>query len=267
MQDHDNEEPLRPPHQEHPTNAGPPEQTPAAQRRLTPHKRLRQFAALAPAVAVLLAVVTVTASPSAPSPRARTDHAITSLLAGIPQRGTTLGRSTAPVTLIWYGDLECPFCKQFALGALPPLITRWVRDGQLKIDYRSMETATRDPKIFLTQQVAALAAGTQNKMWNYIETFYHEQGQEDTSYVTEHYLRALATQVPGLNLTPWQENRNDQQLANKATEEQHDARRAHYLGTPTFLIGQSNGAMYRLTPRSLTNPTLFNAAIEYLLRM
>ena len=102
---------------------------------------------------------------------------VSSLLAGIPQPGSTLGDPKAPVTLQYFGDLECPFCKQFMLGALPSLIRSYVRGGKLKIEYRSLETATRDPQTFKTQQVAALAAGKQNRMWEYIELFYHEQGR------------------------------------------------------------------------------------------
>jgi hypothetical protein len=51
-----------------------------------------------------------------------------------------------------------------------------VRGGELKIEYRSLETATREPEVFKAQQLAALAAGKQDRMWNFIETFYHEQG-------------------------------------------------------------------------------------------
>ena len=51
--------------------------------------------------------------------------------------------------------------------------------------------------MFKTQQIAALAAGKQSKAWNYLELFYHEQGEEDTGYVTESYLQGLAHQVAG----------------------------------------------------------------------
>ena len=234
--------------------------------------RWRRLATTTAIVLAALAVIVVTAggntvAPRPGSPRANTiAHVITTSLAGIPQSANTLGEPTAAVTLMWYGDLECPFCKEFALGALPILITHWVRTGQLKIEYLSMETATRDPKVFLFQQVAALAAGMQHKMWNYIETFYHEQGEEDTGYVTESYLRGLATQVPNLNLIQWQADRNDQYLARKVIDERDAAIHAHFRGTPTFLVGQSNGAMYPFTPRSLANPAPFNEAIEYLIR-
>ena len=103
-----------------------------------------------------------------------------------------LGNPNAPVTLAYFGDLECPICKEFTLGALPSIIQKQVRTGKLKIEYRSLETATHEPEIFKTQQIAALAAGKQNKMWNFVETFYHEQGEENTGYVTESYLQELA---------------------------------------------------------------------------
>ena len=107
------------------------------------------------------------------------------------------------MTLQYFGDLQCPICKDFTLGALPTLIQKYVRTGKLKIEYRNLETATREPETFKTQQVAALAAGKQQKMWYYIELFYHEQGEENTEYVTENYLQTLAQQVPGLNLASW----------------------------------------------------------------
>ena len=56
---------------------------------------------------------------------------------------------------------------------LPYLIETYVRSGKLKIEYRSLETATLNLEKFKAQQLAALAAGRQNKMWNFIELFYH----------------------------------------------------------------------------------------------
>jgi protein-disulfide isomerase len=239
----------------------------------TRRARLRQLATVAMVVVGALAVVVVAAGGRSAPPRpggaeaTAAAHAIGALLAGIPQNANVLGRPAAPVTLEWYGDLQCPFCKEFTLGALPSILSRWVRGGQLKIEYLSMETATRDPKVFLTQQVAALAAGMQNKLWNYIETFYHEQSEEDSGYVTEQYLSGLASQIPGLNVTLWNEDRYDPELAVQVATERRTAARAHYRGTPTFLIGDSKARMYGLAPRSLTKPTRFNEAIEYLLRV
>ncbi len=80
-----------------------------------------------------------------------------------------------------------------------------------------METATREKETFQTQQIAALAAGKQNLMWNFVELFYHEQGEEDSGYVTESYLQGLAAQVPGLNLSQWSENAQRSRLRQPGT--------------------------------------------------
>ena len=159
---------------------------------------------------------------------------INTLIGGIPQSGTTLGDPSAPVTLDYYGDLECPICQEFSLQTLPTIITDLVRPGKLKIDYLSLETATQSPSVFQTQQVAALAAGQQGKGWEYIELFYHEQGQEDSGYVTEAYLDKLSAQVPGLNLTNWEAARNDASLANQVKSSEQAAAALSFNSTPTL---------------------------------
>src|SRR3984885_9619937 len=67
---------------------------------------------------------------------------VTALLGGIHQSGNVLGSPTAPVSLQYFGDLECPICQKFTLGSLPTVISKWVRTGKLKIEYRSLERDT-----------------------------------------------------------------------------------------------------------------------------
>jgi protein-disulfide isomerase len=191
---------------------------------------------------------------------------ITALLGGIPQNGNVLGRPTAPVTLQYYADLQCPVCRSFTIGALPSIIQKWVRGGQLEVEYRSLETATREPEVFKTQQLAALAAGKQNKMWNFVETFYHEQQEEGTGYVTENFIQGIAKQVPGLNLSQWISDRNDPALANPLSSDAQAANNHGLNGTPAFLIGKSGAATSRLEPSSFTDPAPFNEAIEKLVK-
>jgi hypothetical protein len=268
MSDHIEEDPLpgQAPEQSQATDEPGPEGA-ARRKRLT---RLTRLGIVAAVVVIAVAIVLIAtgaggSSPPRPGSTQATEHETDILLGGIPQNANVLGQSTAPVTLKWYGDLECPYCKEFTLGALPSIIKRWVRGGQLRIEYLSMETATRERDVFKTQQVAALAAGMQNKMWYFIELFYHEQGEEDSGYVTETYLQNLARQVPGLNLPLWTEDRNDPTLVSQVETERKAANEARFRGTPTFRIGQTGGTMYRFGSRSLTDPTRFNQAVEELL--
>ena len=97
------------------------------------------------------------------------------------------------------------------------------------------------PTTFKNQQVAALAAGQQQKFWNFTELFYHEQGQEDTCYVTEAYLAGLAKQIPGLNISKWQTDRNDAALANQVATDEQTGNSIGVSGTPTLVFQGPSG--------------------------
>ncbi len=172
----------------------------ARRKRLT---RLGGVVTVVVAAVVVILIATSGGSTGGQKPGTKgaekVEKEVTSLLAGIQQSGNALGSPTAPVTLQYFGDLECSVCRRFTLGALPSLIQHQVREGKLRIEYHNLETATREPETFKTQQAAALAAGQQAKLWNFIETFYHEQEAEGSGYVTEKYLHDIAAQVPGLD--------------------------------------------------------------------
>jgi len=235
--------------------------------------RLMQIGIVAAVVVVAVVVILIASGGSKSKPPAagskgasKVVSEVSALVGGIPENGKVLGSPNAPVTLQYFGDLECPGCQQFTLGTLPSVIPQFVRTGKLKIEYRNLETATREPEVFRTQQVAALAAGKQQKLWYFIELFYHEQGEEGSGYVTETYLRNLAEQVPGLNMTQWTSERSDATLTNQVTADAQAANSAGFNSTPSFLIGKTGGSMAKFEPTSFTDPTGMNQAIEKLLK-
>jgi protein-disulfide isomerase len=167
------------------------------------------------------------------------------LLDGIPQTGTQLGDPAAPVTVVMFDDLECPLCRDFALaGGLPTLIQRDVREGQVKIDYRSFCTATCNGpgrRVFDIQQAAAYAAGAQHLFWDYALLFYRDQGQEDTGYVTARYLNALAAQIPSLDLKTWRTDRGEPNFLVQLRADAAAAHSAGIEGTPTLIVEGPRG--------------------------
>jgi protein-disulfide isomerase len=236
--------------------------------------RMTQLGIVVAVVVVAIVVVLVATGggskkgiPASKHERNSVVNEVTALVGGIPQNGNVLGSPTAPVSLQYFGDLECPICQKFTLGALPTIISKWVRTGKMKIEYRSLETATREPEVFKSQQVAAYAAGKQNKAWNFIETFYHEQGEEDSGYVTEKYIQNIASQVPGLNLAQWTTDRSNQELANEVTvTDAQAASNAGFDGTPSFLIGHTGGTMSKVEYSNPEDPGFINEAVEKLLK-
>ena len=173
--------------------------------------------------------------------------AVATLLKGIPQNGNSLGKASAPVTVTEYGDLVCPICQQFAFTSEQQLIDNEVRAGKVKLVYRGLETAssTANGGEYAASQIAARAAGLQQRGWQYIFLWYYEQGDELTPYVTNAFMQNIAARIPGLNLTTWQTDRNSATLASDVTG---DAQAAAAVGldnppqTPSITFDGPKGA-------------------------
>ena len=235
--------------------------------------RLTQLGIVVAVVVVAIVVVLIATGGGKGKPPAvgsKTANAtvteVSTLIGGIPQSGNTLGDPNAPLTLKYFGDLECPICKAFTLQILPTLIPKYVRTGKLKIEYHSLETATREPETFKTQQIAAYAAGKQNKAWYFIETFYHEQGEEDSGYVNESYLQGIAQQVPGLDLATWTSDRSDPALSSEIASDAQAANNEGFTGTPSFQLGKTGATLPKFEPGTYSEAAPYEAAIEKLLR-
>jgi protein-disulfide isomerase len=218
----------------------------ARAERARRERRLRMLGGtVVGAVVVVVVAIVISSSgssaqvikPNSPAAR-KAASTVDTLLAGIPQQGNTLGSPSAKVTVTEYGDLVCPVCKGFALGAEKQLIAHEVRAGTVKIVYKALETAsqTANNAMFVPSQTAALAAGNQKKGWNYIELFYHEQGDETQSYVTDNYLGGLAKQIPGLNFSQWDSDRGSSSLKSQVTSDMTAATAAGFNATPTIVV-------------------------------
>jgi protein-disulfide isomerase len=238
-------------------------------------RRLMQLGGVAGVVIVAIVVIIVATAksknaatesklPTNTSAKNAALSTVEGIINGVPQSGNVLGKPNAPVTMQYYGDLECPYCRLFTTSALPSIIQNEVRTGKLKIEYKSMETATRNPPVFRTQQTAAYAAGKQNKAWYYIELFYHEQGQEDSGYVTEKYLQGLAEQVPGLNLSRWQSDRGDKALEEEVLKDEKEAAEIGFSGTPSFTLGKTGQKLKPFSSTSLESAAAFEPTINKL---
>jgi hypothetical protein len=194
-------------------------------------------------VLVAISVSAIAGLSSRHSSSAQVNKEVSQLLSGIPQSGDTLGQASAPITLQIFGDLESEDVRTFVVWLLPDIIREWVRTNIVKIQYRSFMTASLPyPSAFMSQQVAALAAGAQDRLWNFIETFYHEQGREHTRYVNETYLNGIARQVLGLNRQEWENDRENSQLAKQVTMDD-DIAQTVFRDVPSFVIGRTGGKL------------------------
>jgi Thioredoxin len=204
---------------------------------------LRFRALLTGALLAVAALGAVLAASENGSQQIRIDREVGALLDGIPQEGQTLGASTAPVTMQVFAELEDPSSAGWLQIYLPAIIGEFVRTGHLRIEYRSFKTNTIGSEMFVKQQAAALAAGEQDKLWNYVYIFSFEQGKLRTPYATEGFLDGIARQVPALNIAQWDKGRNVGSRIEQIVEEDQQGRANGIHVTPAYRIGRTGGAL------------------------
>jgi protein-disulfide isomerase len=173
-------------------------------------------------------------------------------LHGIPQHGTVLGDPKAKVRVIEYGDLQCPVCKGFSESVAPELIDQVVRKGTASYDFRQWPVIGAAPHTQSTIAAkAALAASEQGRYWNYVELFYRNQGTEDSGYVTEPFMTAVAKGAGVTNIRRWNMDRGSAKWNPVLAGTDAQAHRLDFGGTPSFEIVGPGGEQSLGGPQSL----------------
>jgi protein-disulfide isomerase len=211
-------------------------------------------------VAVVIAVLTSGGAselaPGKPVPGAAKTLA---LFAGIPQHGIELGSHAAPATLVEFGDLQCPRCAQFAENALPTVVSRYVRPGRIRLEFRNLNSIGNDS---LRAARMAGAVGEQSHLWEFIDLMYKNQAAENSGYVTDRYLRALAGAIPGVNVGQALRQRTSATVQAQIAQAQQLAARLHVQGTPTFLLMHAGQPAQVLSPPSPSSVSSFTSPID-----
>jgi len=219
------------------------------------HRYARLFAALAAAAVVTAAAIAVSASggtdqttPTAP---------VSNLFRGIPEHDGVLGDPKAPVTLTEYVDLQCPVCAEASKQTLPWLVETYVRTGKAKLDLRALHFLGPD-----SEKAARVAAGAkaQGRLWPFVEAFYAAQGQENSGYVTDDFLRSVA-KASGVDADKALDAADGEAALRFLEQANADATRLGVESTPTFTVAKGDGA-----PRLIGSGVLGQAAFEKALR-
>jgi protein-disulfide isomerase len=205
---------------------------------------------LAAAVAVIAVVIVISQSGTKDPVSAEEGQTqANTLFAGIPQTGNVLGDPDAKVTIEEFVDLQCPFCQRFSQEGLPDIVDEYVKTGQAKLVMRTLTFIGPDSE---RGARVAWAAAEQNKMWQFVENFYANQGQENSGYADEAFLKKIAGGVDGLDVTKALDGRDSAKVSSSIQASQSAATKANVDSTPSFLVGPTDGQLSKIETRTLT---------------
>jgi protein-disulfide isomerase len=170
-------------------------------------------------------------------------------LEGIDQDGVRLGDPAAPATVIEFVDLQCPFCAEFAREALPEVVERRVRTGEVALELRVISFLGDD-----SSEAAELAAAAslQNRLFDFAELFFLNQGEENSGFVTDEFLTEIAEATPGLDAEEALDARDSPEARAVIDENEALAQELGVDSTPTFLLARGEGQPRPLELDALT---------------
>lgn len=149
---------------------------------------------------------------------------------GQPSNHVT-GAENSPVTLVEYGDFQCPACKSFF-----PIVQQIKEDykDKLKFQFRHYPLTQIHSNAFIGSR-AAEAAGKQDKFFEMHDLLYENQETWSASQNPTQVLEGYATQL-GLNVEQFKTDMNSPEVANVVNADAKAAQAIGATSTPTFVI-------------------------------
>ncbi len=142
-----------------------------------------------------------------------------------------IGAVDAPVVMIEYSDLTCPYCGRFALETLPLIMSDYVDQGLVRVEWRDL------PIFGEPSQNAALggrAAGVEGKFWEFQDAFYRADIPRDE--VTREAVLEVARSIGIADLSAFEAAFDDQDLQQLIANDYQEGQHIGVQSTPTFLI-------------------------------
>lgn len=188
-------------------------------------------------IVIAIAVIYSTNNPSQNTNTDNTKTAAIANLSAVSSADFVLGDQNAPVTMIEYGDFQCPFCGKFFKDTEPTLREKYIKTGKVKFIYRDFA--------FLGQESfwaanAARCAGEQDKFWQYHDYLYNNQSGENQGAFSKNNLKGFA-KVLGLEKEKFDICLDSDKYLEAIQKETKEGGAAGVQGTPASFI---NGIIY-----------------------
>jgi protein-disulfide isomerase len=164
--------------------------------------------------------------------------------------------------MVEFADLQCPFCRQYTEKVMPTLVAEYVKSGKLKMVFRNVVIIDQDSHLAAEM---ATAAGLQNKLWEYVDVFYANQGEEHSGYITDAFLERIGRAVRGLDVDRALADRKVPKVQTQIQQAQAEMQLAGIAGTPGFLLGPTGGRLEQFSYQAF-EPDQFTKAIDAVLQ-
>jgi protein-disulfide isomerase len=147
-----------------------------------------------------------------------------------------LGKANAKVTIIEFGDYQCPVCRMFWREIEPRLKKQYVDTGKVKLVFRDFPIQQIHPESTMAA-MAAQCAADQGKYWEYHDKIFREQdrGTDDLVRFKAADLKKWATDIR-LDAAAFSECVDSGRYKDEVAKDFADGAAVGVQGTPMFFI-------------------------------
>ncbi|MBI3047560.1 MAG: DsbA family protein [Acidobacteria bacterium] len=146
-----------------------------------------------------------------------------------------LGKPDAKVTIIEFGDFQCPFCRAFWRETLPRTKKEYVDTGRVRIVFRDFAQDVH-PEAMMTA-MAAECADDQGKYWEFHDKAFREQDRRGRDVVRYRVadVKRWAAEI-GLEPAAFNECLDSERYKAEVQKDYKDGADIGMNGTPVFFI-------------------------------
>ena len=147
-----------------------------------------------------------------------------------------LGDPKAPVTIIEFGDYQCPFCRQFWRETFPRLKKEYIDTGKVRFVYRDFPQSAPHPEAMISA-IAAECAGDQDKYFEYHDKIFREQDRRGRDVVRYRAaeLKRWAVDLK-LDTAAFDECLDSERHKDEVSKDYNDMQGLGFDGTPIFFV-------------------------------
>lgn len=149
-----------------------------------------------------------------------------------------IGDPNAPVTIAYWSDYQCPFCKQFETQTLSQIIDNYVKTGKVKVVFKDFQFLGPDSG---TDSLFARAVWQlyPKQYFAWRTAMYNSQDGENTGFGDEASVVALTKTISGIDVTKVEQliSQDQKQFQTAIEADRTEGSNFGIQGTPGFIIG------------------------------
>ena len=147
-------------------------------------------------------------------------------------QNNTMGDPNAPITIIEYGDYQCPYCLKFWRETEPRLIEEYVNTGLVYFEFRAFPII--GPESY-TAAEGAYCAGDQGRFWEFHDTLFTNWTGENVGDFTADKLAGYAAAMD-LDTAAFEQCLNEGKYKGIVEQDKANGEAEGVYATPTLLI-------------------------------